>query len=116
MRVINRKCETITEYDLTVGMLVPTKAIREDAAPIDNKTKFVWTPDDYEDAQMYVLYPVKSAADQIAELKKRLSATDYKIIKCSECQLVGKEMPYDVAELHEERQAIRDQINVLEKE
>ena len=56
----------------------------------------------------------QTPAEQIAELKKQLSATDYKVIKCSECQLLGEEMPYDVAELHAERQAIRDKINQLE--
>ena len=58
----------------------------------------------------------KPVAEQIAELKNQLSATDYKVIKCSECQLLGQEMPYDVAELHAERQAIRDEINRLEQE
>lgn len=58
----------------------------------------------------------KPTAEKIAELKAQLSATDYKIIKCSECQLLGQEMPYDVVELHAERQAIRDQINELEQE
>ena len=58
----------------------------------------------------------KTTAEQIAELKKQLSATDYKVIKCAECQLLGEEMPYDVAELHAERQAIRDEINKLEQE
>lgn len=56
----------------------------------------------------------KSNAERIAELKKQLSATDYKVIKCAECQLLGEEMPYDVAALHAERQTIRDQINLLE--
>lgn len=58
----------------------------------------------------------KPIAEQIAELKNQLSATDYKIIKCAECQLLGVEMPYDVEELHAERQAIRDLINQLEQE
>lgn len=53
-------------------------------------------------------------AKKIAELKKELSSTDYKVIKCAECQLLGEEMPYDVAALHAERQAIRDEINRLE--
>ena len=57
-----------------------------------------------------------TAEEQIAELKAELDATDYKIIKCSECQLAGLELPYDVAALHAERQAIRDQINALEAE
>ena len=58
----------------------------------------------------------KTPAEKIAELKKQLSDTDYKVIKCAECQLLGEEMPYDVAELHAERQAIRDEINNLEQE
>lgn len=58
----------------------------------------------------------KSKDEQIAELKEKLSATDYKVIKCAECQLLGEEMPYDVEALHAERQAIRDEINKLEEE
>ncbi len=57
----------------------------------------------------------KTSAEKIAELKKELSATDYKVIKCAECQLLGQEMPYDLAKLHTERQAIRDEINKLEE-
>lgn len=51
---------------------------------------------------------------RIEELKAELSATDYKIIKCSECSLAQVELPYDVVELHAQRQAIRDEINELE--
>lgn len=57
----------------------------------------------------------KTISEQIAELKKQLAVSDYKVIKCSECQLTGEEMPYDVVELHAERQALRDQINQLEQ-
>ena len=53
--------------------------------------------------------------DKINSLKKELESTDYKIIKCSECYLLGQDMPYDVAELHAQRQAIRDAINALEE-
>lgn len=58
----------------------------------------------------------KTTEQKITELKAQLSATDYKVIKCSECQLLGIEMPYDVAELHAERQNIRNEINKLEQE
>ena len=51
---------------------------------------------------------------QIIYLKAKLTATDYKIIKCSECNLAGVELPYNIAVLHAERQALRDQINMLE--
>lgn len=53
---------------------------------------------------------------KIALLKKRLADSDYKIIKCAEYQLTGKDLPYDVAALHTQRQALRDKINTLEKE
>lgn len=54
------------------------------------------------------------AEREIAALKERLAGTDYKVIKCMECSLLGEPLPYDAAELHEERQAVRDEINGLE--
>ena len=51
---------------------------------------------------------------QIGELKQRLSESDYKVTKCYECSLVGETLPYDIQALHDERQAIRDEINRLE--
>lgn len=57
-----------------------------------------------------------SPEEQIAKLKTQLESTDYKIIKCSEAQLVGEELPYDIVALHAERQALRDRINELESE
>lgn len=53
---------------------------------------------------------------QIADLKERLSSTDYMVIKCYECQLVGDALPYDIEALRREKQAIRDEINRLEAE
>ncbi len=50
----------------------------------------------------------------IGDLKRQLADTDYKIVKCSEYQLAGIELPYDIAGLHEDRQALRDKINELE--
>lgn len=52
--------------------------------------------------------------EEIQELKKQLDDTDYKIIKCSEYSLAGKELPYNIEYLHEQRQAIRDRITELE--
>lgn len=51
---------------------------------------------------------------QINELKEQLSESDYRVTKCYECSLVGKTLPYDIQELHTERQSIRDEINRLE--
>jgi hypothetical protein len=53
---------------------------------------------------------------RIWELKDQLAQGDYKIIKCAEAQLMGEEMPYDVAELVAERNAMRAEINELEGE
>lgn len=53
---------------------------------------------------------------QISKLKKQLSDSDYRVIKCFEAQMTGGEMPYDITALHGERQALRDEINELENE
>jgi len=53
--------------------------------------------------------------EQLEELKLQLSSTDYKIIKCYEYQLAGKELPYNVISLHMERQALREKINEINK-
>ncbi len=114
MRVINAKHETITEYDLAAGQLIPVVVIREGVEPIDNITKFAWADVDYEEVLMYIPFSSKTAAQQIQELKAQLSATDYKVIKCAECRLLGADVPYNVEELHAERQILRDKINELE--
>lgn len=128
MRVVNTKRETITEYDLSAGHLQKMVIVKPDAIRIgkditiekDGKTivqkKRKYEENDFEEVQMYIPHRVPTAQEQIANLKKKLSATDYKVIKCSECQLTGEEMPYDVAALRTERQAIRDRINKLEQE
>lgn len=51
---------------------------------------------------------------EIKALKASIEASDYKIIKCYEAFLIGEKLPYDIAELHKERQVIRNQINELE--
>ena len=51
---------------------------------------------------------------RIWELKDALAQGDYKIIKCAEAQLTNEPMPYDVAELVAERNAMRQEINALE--
>jgi len=53
--------------------------------------------------------------NQINELKRQLSDTDYKITKCFEYSLAGKDLPYDIESLHTERQSIRDEINRLQE-
>ena len=54
MRIVNTNFETITQYDSENGRLVQNKAVRLDAEPIDNVTKFAWADEDYEDVLMYI--------------------------------------------------------------
>ena len=51
---------------------------------------------------------------QIDDLKARIAASDYKIIKTYEYTLLGEQTEYDIEAVHAERQALRDQINTLE--
>lgn len=51
---------------------------------------------------------------EIESRKKELSDSDYQIIKCYEASLLNKPLPYNVDELHQSRQQIRDEINELE--
>ena len=55
-------------------------------------------------------------SEEIERMKSELQESDYKVIKCAEAMAVGAELPYDVASLHNERQALRDKINELESE
>ena len=53
-------------------------------------------------------------AKAIKAYEKQLSGSDYKIIKCYEYSLAGLELPYDINELHIERESIRAEIRNLE--
>ena len=93
-----------------------SKYAGENATLVDNLPDGNITDYLYQDGE-YVYSPIpveENKNEKIAELKTKLSSTDYKIIKCSEAQLVGEELPYDIKALHEERQALRDEINALE--
>lgn len=53
---------------------------------------------------------------EIERLKSELQESDYKVIKCAEAICLNAELPYNMTELHKERQALRDKINKLESE
>lgn len=56
-----------------------------------------------------------SIEKEIETLRGEIGKIDWKITKTSEYRLVGLPDPYDTMELHNERQALRDRINELEK-
>lgn len=57
---------------------------------------------------------IQQVTAQIADLKARIAASDYKVIKTYEYTLLGEQTEYDMEAVHAERQALRDQINTLE--
>ena len=73
-----------------------------------------------EESQIAVNEPVVDdnglLLSEIERMKSELQESDYKVIKCAEALTIGADMPYDVASLHKERQALRDKINELESE
>ena len=57
---------------------------------------------------------ISQVTAQIDDLKARIAASDYKVIKTYEYTLLGEQTEYDMEAVHAERQALRDQINSLE--
>lgn len=50
---------------------------------------------------------------RIDELQSFLDNSDYKVLKNLEYEHLGKPIPYDIEELHTERESWRDEINQL---
>lgn len=74
----------------------------------------VQPPTEEEMAEMSRQAQVRQVTAQINDLKKRIAASDYKVIKTYEYTLLGEQTEYDMEAVHAERQALRDQINTLE--
>lgn len=54
----------------------------------------------------------ESEAEERASMARgRLIDSDYKVIKCMEAYLCGEPLPYDIIELHKERDAEREIVN-----
>lgn len=60
--------------------------------------------------------PSEPVQVQIERLKTELDETDYRVLKCWEAEKLGKEPPYNVIELCQERESIRERIRKLEGE
>lgn len=64
----------------------------------------------------YVIEYEETTEDKFLRLNNRLTEIDHMVAECYECSLLGLDLPYDVATLHEERQAIKTEIETLQKE
>ena len=63
-----------------------------------------------------IIHKTKAELEQeVRNLQCDITASDYKVIKCYEAQLVGEPLPYDKNAIHADRQAIRDRINELQE-
>lgn len=71
-------------------------------------------PTEEELAELARQRQISQVNAQIADLKNRIAASDYKVIKTYEYTLMGEQTEYDMETVHAERQALRDQINTLE--
>ena len=67
-----------------------------------------------EKAELARQRQISQLTAQIADIKARIAASDYKVIKTYEYALLGEQTGYDMEAVHAERQALRDQINTLE--
>lgn len=99
--------QTISGKKIVVDGRVILNPTKEQLADAGWRDVMPPTPTEEELAQ-------QQREQRIWELKDALAQGDYKIIKCAEAQLTNEAMPYDVAELVAERNAMREEINELE--
>ena len=64
----------------------------------------------------YVPEHIETTEEKIIRLNARLLETDHMVVECYEHSMLGLEMPYDIVTLHEERQAIKTEIENLQSE
>ena len=88
-----------------------------DIIALEGQLDFPWI--EISEEEYNIIYNELERQDEINELKKSLSDSDYKIIQCMEQFLVDNSLyttnlPYDINELHAERQTARDRINEIE--
>jgi hypothetical protein len=102
------------------GKTITGKQIEINGCVVLNPTAEMLAEQGWVEVQPYQPTEEEIAQQQrearIWELKDQLAQGDYKIIKCAEAQLTNEPMPYDVAELVAERNAMRDEINELEEQ
>lgn len=113
MRLLNAQHEEIpeSEVDLTKGRLRVIDIIRPAAEPVDNVTKFAYADEDYETVRIYERIPDEILTERrIDDLKRKLTDTDYVVIKIAEGAATAEEYAETIAS----RKAWREEINALE--
>lgn len=127
-KIYKRKQEDGTVVSVEVSIEEQIEQLPDSWKPVEpiDETKMVSDDEDYiivpipYDAGDSIKYRYERKFDtqkvckQIQDLKDNLAATDYRVTKCYEASLLGNTLPYDIAQLHSERQTARDRINELE--
>ena len=95
------------------------KVLVADGLQIINPTRAMYEAAGYH----YVVQePSEPTEEEVAEMQRQarikdlldlLESTDYKVIKNCEADLLGLPLPYDPQEVHNEKQAWRDELNSL---
>lgn len=107
----NDKEIQLEDCDLTIGYITNEIRIKNDATPIDNKTKFAWYEEDYENIKRYIVIPEDIRNEnRLNELKNKLSNSDYAIIKIME----GTATTEEYSQLIADRKAWRAEVNKLQ--
>lgn len=96
------------------GMYASTGEVYQEPEPIPEPEPAP-EPTPEEQAERERQEKIMALQEEISTLKMQIDSTDYKIIKSYEYSQVGLKTEYDMEELHQERQEIRDEINVLEE-
>lgn len=97
-----------------ISELPPYEDMKKQISCKFENEKWIFDEEKYQEILKQEAEEEKQA--KIKELQSELNESDYKIIKCNEYKLAGLELPYDIEELHKQRQALRDEINKLQGE
>ena len=82
-----------------------------------NPSRTILLADGWEEYKPVINTPTEEeiaaqeAEDKVNAARDMLATTDYKVIKCMEAYLCGESLPYDIRELHAERDERRKVIN-----
>lgn len=114
MRLLNENYDEISEAEIVPekGRLYRKNIIKPDAVPVDDITKFAYADDDYEEVMIYErISEGEILTKHIEDLKRKLTDTDYVVIKIAE----GVSAADEYAGVISARQEWRNEINLYEK-
>jgi hypothetical protein len=113
------KCDDIHEIietDVLIGDEIYQQFFEVQSNGISLRVKDINGTTFEEIFEAYVPVVAETNMEKLIRLKNRLLETDHMIVECYECNLLGLEIPYDIAALHEERKEIKTEIESLQSE